>query len=99
MDTISSARALPPKETTSIALFEQGYYAGQMVVLYDSNPDLPSSTGFDSNINSLIITKGEWTFFEATDYEGGDVTLTGEVQYDQSTPRLRTRQFRSVKKN
>jgi hypothetical protein len=98
IDTVASARPLPPKEITAVALFEQSFYTGHMVVLYDSNPNLQDSTGFEGKINSFIITKGEWTFYDNTDYEGSDIPME-EGQYEHSTPRIRTRQIRSVKKN
>ena len=91
-------RALPPKGSRAVALFEKGYYAGQMVVLYGSNPDLQSSTGFDGSINSVIVVEGKWTFYEDTNYEGDDVPFK-KGAYEQSTPLLRNDQFLSVKKN
>ena len=66
---ISSARALPPKGTTAIMLFEHSDYRGRMVTLYSSHDDMPF-LDFNDKISSIIVIGGYWTVYEHTEYRG-----------------------------
>ena len=81
-NSVSSARALPPQETNAILLFEHGYYAGRMVVLYSSHQELPL-LDFNDKISSVIVTGGTWTVYEHTVYHGHSKTI-GQGYYPQS---------------
>lgn len=72
---ISSARALPPSGTTAIALFQHSHFTGRMLVLYDSETDLPFEN-FNDQVSSIIVTGGSWTLFEHTDFQGASSTVT-----------------------
>ena len=76
---ISSARALPPKGTKAIALFQHSTYRGRMLVLYGSNSNLPH-LNFNDQVSSFIVIGGSWTLFEHINYQGRHATF-GPGQY------------------
>ena len=80
---VSSARALPPKGTKAIVLFQHFNYRGRMLVLYGSNSNLPA-IDFNDQLSSFIITGGQWTLYEHTNYQGKKVTL-GPGKYTSPT--------------
>ena len=80
---ISSARALPPKGTKAIVLFQHINYRGRMLVLYGSNSDLPV-IDFNDKLSSFIIIGGHWTLYEHTKYQGRSVSL-GPGKYTSPT--------------
>ncbi len=74
-NTISAARALPPRGTKAIAIFEHPYFCGAMTVLYNSHTFLPH-IDFDDIISSVIVTGGSWSLFDHPSFTGVSVTRT-----------------------
>ena len=81
---ISSARALPPKGTKAIVLFQHNQYSGRMLVLYASNSNLPA-IDFNDQLSSFIITGGRWALYEHTKYQGKSVVLGPGMYTSAST--------------
>ena len=95
---ISSARALPPLGTEAIALFQKPNYGGRMVVLYESDPHLPS-IDFDDDVSSFIVTGGEWTLYQESGYKGKGFTVSGAKKYPTMPGKVGNNRISSVKKN
>lgn len=89
-DRISSARALPPRGTNTIVLFEHCNYQGRMLVLKASDPRL-SSNEFNNRASSIIVLGGTWNLHNYPNFQGRPVTISGEPEYKY--PNLR-QQFR-----
>ncbi len=68
-DHLSSARVLPPAGTRAIALFDLNYYAGRMLVLYQSCSDL-EDFAFNEQVSSYIIIGGSWKLYLDKNFVG-----------------------------
>ena len=74
-NSISSARALPPRGTTAISLFQHPNFRGRMAVLYNSDRFL-RYIDFDDHLSSAIVTGGTWSVYDHPYYTGASVRLT-----------------------
>ena len=72
---MSSARALPPEGTDAIVLFEDGFFTGRMLVLYDSDSNLVNDA-FNDKLSSFIVIGGSWTLFYHIEYRASGGTFT-----------------------
>ena len=82
--SIGSARALPPKGTRAIVLFESSHFNRQMVVLKKSTPDLTSLDFYPDHALSYVVTGGRWTLYEDPNYKGKNVTCSTKVMSEAS---------------
>ncbi len=93
-NTISSARALQPRGTNAIAIFEHPYFCGAMTVLYNSHTYLPH-IDFNDKISSVIVTGGSWSLFDHPSFTGVSVTrYTGTYPWSTLMDRVS-----SIRKN
>ena len=76
---ISSIRAIPPEGRVAICVFSEVGFKGRMMVLEDSNPDLPD-VDFDKQISSVIVTGGNWILYAEIQYVGARVSV-GKGRY------------------
>ena len=76
---LTSVRALPPKETTAIALF-QHHFEGAMIVLYESHSNIHLK-GFYDIASSAVVTGGRWRLYEHINYAGSHSTFPGPGHY------------------
>ncbi len=70
-DNILSGRALPPKGTDAICLFEKGVLGGRMMVLHSSQDNIPDN----EPISSVVVVEGSWTLYELANYGGQSKTI------------------------
>ena len=65
---LTSARALPPRGTIAIVLFEHSTYTGRMTVLYSSTHSL-SWMEFSNAASSAIVIGGTWRIYVDSSYQ------------------------------
>ena len=96
---ISSARALPPdlEGTDAIVLFEDAFFNGRMLVLYDSDSNLVNDD-FNDKLSSFIVIGGFWTLFYHTEYRTSGGTFTAG-NYQVFPSNVLDEEVSSVRKN
>ena len=74
---ISSARALPPRDKSALALFEGLDYTGRMLVLYQTEREsIYNHHDFNDKAHSAVITGSpSWTLYFHGKFKGKSVTL------------------------